>query len=138
MGGEAQAPRPPCIPAREMMAQKGLPPGALPPLGHADLHPLPGAWGSCSPGGEAGTSGVASAAIHPLLHIALAGTTLPKRLLSQALWGAQGRAATGHAWHHGTARGAPCRTHGAPQNLQESQSHQREPSQQLFHRVALG
>lgn len=53
---------------------------------------LPGE-GSRLPGGEA------PATIHPLLHVALAGAAFTKCWLSQALRGAQGRAAARHARH---------------------------------------
>ena len=79
--------------------------------------------GSCLPSSEARAPGVAPAAIHPLRHVALVGTTLTERLLSEALWGAQGRAAACHAGHHGAAGGAPCRAHGVPQNLQGTENH---------------
>lgn len=87
---------------------------------------------SCLPGGEAGAP-VAPTAIHALLHVALAGAALPKGLLSQALWGAQGRATACHARHHSASRGAPCRAHGAPQNLQESENHRRRTAQPFTH-----
>lgn len=86
------------------------------------------------PSGEAGSPRVAPAAIHALLYVALAGTTFSKRLLSQALRGGQGRAATCHTRHHGATRGASCRAHGVPQNLQGSGSHQREPAKPLSSR----
>lgn len=89
------------------------------------------------PGAEAGAAGVAPAAVHALLHIALAGPAVGKRLLSQALRGGQGRAAAGHTGHHGAARRAPCRAHGVPQNLEGDSNHQREPAKQLVQAVTL-
>lgn len=85
--------------------------GASPPEG--SQNPCWGS-GSCLPSGEAGGPGVAPSSVHPLLHVALAGATLAKRLLSEALRGVQGGAATCHARHHGAARGAPCGAHGVP------------------------
>lgn len=90
--------------------------------------------GPCLPSGETGSPRVAPSAIHSLLYVALASTTFSKRLLSQALRGGQGRAATCHTRHHGATRGASCRAHGVPQNLQGSGSHQREPDKPLTSR----
>lgn len=72
---------------------------------------------SCIPRSETGSPRVAPSAIHALLYVALASTAFGKRLLSQALRGGQGRAATCHTRHHGATRGASCRAHGVPQNL---------------------
>lgn len=90
--------------------------------------------GPCLPSSETGSPRVAPSAIHALLYVALASTTFGKRLLSQALRGGQGRAATCHTRHHGATRGASCRAHGVPQNLQGSGSHQREPAKPLSSR----
>lgn len=92
--------------------------------------------GSCLPRGEAGAARVAPAAIHPLWHKALAGGAVTKCLLSKALRGAQGRAAAGHAGHHGAARGAPCRAHGVPQNLRETRTTSEHHPHNLLHVVA--
>lgn len=72
---------------------------------------------TCIPGAEAGAPRVAPTAVHALLHVALAGTAVDKRLLAQALRGGQGGAAACHTRHHGAARGAPRRAHGVPQDL---------------------
>lgn len=86
------------------------------------------------PSSETGPRRVAPSAIHALLYVAFASTTFSKRLLSQALWGGQGRAATCHTRHHGATRGASCRAHGVPQNLEGRGSHQREPAKPLSSR----
>lgn len=90
--------------------------------------------GPCLPSSETGSPRVASSAIHALLYVALASTAFSKRLLSQALRGGQGRAATCHTRHHRATRGASCRAHGVPQNLQGSGSHQRGPAKLLSSR----
>lgn len=92
--------------------------------------------GPCLPRSETGSPRVAPSAIHALLYVALASTAFGKRLLSQALRGGQGRAATCHTRHHGATRGASCRAHGVPQNLQGSGSHQREPAKPLSSRYS--
>lgn len=92
--------------------------------------------GPCLPSSETGSPRVAPSAIHALLYVALASTAFSKRLLSQALRGGQGRAATCHTRHHGATRGASCRAHGVPQNLQGSGSHQREPAKPLPSRIS--
>lgn len=90
--------------------------------------------GPCLPSSETGSPRVAPSAIHALLYVALASTAFSKRLLSQALRGGQGRAATGHTGHHRATRGASCRAHGVPQNLQGSGSHRRGPAKPLSSR----
>lgn len=82
------------------------------------------------PCGEARPSGVRVAAVHPRLHVALAGGPLGERLLTHKLGRVHARAAASHAGHHGVARGVSPRAHGVAKNLgkggaQEKQSEDR-------------